>query len=70
MAGAKEQARREVNANIQQQLSLNLTIAKINAILDALGQRPYAEVFQLVEKIKAQSQAQLETRPDASKGDK
>jgi hypothetical protein len=46
-----------------EQLSLNLTIAEINAILDALGQRPYAKVFQLVEKIKAQSQAQLQTRP-------
>jgi len=46
-----------------QQLSLNLTLAEINAILDALGQRPYGEVFQLVEKIKAQSQAQLQTRP-------
>lgn len=46
-----------------QQLSLNLTIAEINAILDALGQRPYAEVFPLVDKIKAQSQAQLQSRP-------
>lgn len=46
-----------------QQLSLNLTIAEINAILDALGQRPYADVFPLVDKIKAQSQAQLKHRP-------
>ena len=49
--------------NSVQQLTLNLTIDEINVILDALGQRPYAEVFQLVEKIQAQSQAQLQTRP-------
>ncbi|WP_165788898.1 hypothetical protein [Rubritalea profundi] len=46
-----------------EQLSLNLTISEINTILDALGQRPYVEVFPLVAKIKAQSKAQLQTRP-------
>ena len=45
------------------QLSLNLTLTEINAILDALGQRPYAEVFDLVEKIKTQSEAQLQIQP-------
>ena len=45
------------------QLSLNLTITEINAILDAVGQRPYVDVFDLVEKIKTQSEAQLKTRP-------
>ena len=46
-----------------EQLSLNLTIAEIKAILDVLKQRPYAEVFQLMEKIKAQLEAPLQTRP-------
>lgn len=44
------------------QLSLNLTVDEINLILDALGQRPYAEVFQLVGKIQAQAEAQLPGR--------
>jgi hypothetical protein len=44
---------------IMEQLSLNLTIQEINLILDALGERPYKQVFTLVEKIKAQAQAQV-----------
>jgi hypothetical protein len=47
--------------NQTEQLSLNLTIEEINTILEALGQRAYADVFQLVEKIKAQSGAQMRT---------
>ena len=58
------------------QLGLNLTVDEINRILDALGQRPYAEVCALIDKIKAQAEAQLrigraasETRPPPSEGE-
>jgi hypothetical protein len=42
-------------------MNLNLTIQEINIILQALGNAPYAQVFELVEKIRAQAQAQVPT---------
>ncbi|MBD1857658.1 MULTISPECIES: hypothetical protein [Leptolyngbya] len=48
-----------------EQLSLNLTVQEINLILDALGEQPYKQVFPLVEKIKAQAEAQV--RQEASR---
>jgi hypothetical protein len=55
-----------------EQISLNLTIAETNQILEALGDLPYAKVFQLIEKIKAQAEAQLRTQatpPDPASTD-
>ena len=43
-----------------EQISINLTIEEINKILESLGQRPYVEVFQLINKIQAQAQAQVQ----------
>jgi hypothetical protein len=45
-----------------EQISINLTIEEVNKILDSLGQRPYIEVFQLINKIQAQAEAQLEAK--------
>jgi hypothetical protein len=45
-----------------EQISLNLTIEEINQILDALGQMPYTRVFQVIDKIKIQAEAQLRTQ--------
>ena len=45
-----------------EQISINLTLEETNQILDALGQLPYVRVFQLVNKIKAQAEAQLEAK--------
>lgn len=42
-----------------EQLSLNLTVQEINLILEALGEQPYKQVCSLVEKIKAQAEAQV-----------
>jgi len=42
-------------------MKLELTINEINMILQALGNAPYAQVFELVEKIRAQAQAQVQT---------
>ena len=41
-------------------IELRLTIEEINKILDALGNRPYVEVFQLVNKIQQQAGNQLQ----------
>ncbi len=42
-------------------MKLELTIIDVNMILQALGNAPYAQVFELVEKIRTQAQAQVQT---------
>jgi hypothetical protein len=41
-------------------LKLELALAEINQLLEALGDRPYKEVFQLITKIQRQAEAQLQ----------
>ena len=45
-----------------EQISINLTIEEVNKILESLGQRPYVEVFQLINKIQAQAEAQVQAK--------
>jgi len=40
-------------------LELKLTVADINQILEALGQLPYARVYQLIGRIQQQAETQL-----------
>jgi hypothetical protein len=40
-------------------MKLDLTLPEINTIMQALGQMPYASVFELVTKIREQAQAQI-----------
>jgi hypothetical protein len=42
-------------------MKLDLSLNEINVIMQALGQMPYASVFELVEKIRTQAQAQVQT---------
>jgi hypothetical protein len=42
-----------------QEIQLTLTLAEVNQILAALGEKSYKEVFQVVSKIQAQASAQL-----------
>jgi len=42
-------------------MKLELTINEINLILQALGNAPYVQVFELVEKIRTQAQAQAQS---------
>jgi hypothetical protein len=46
-------------------MKLELTIAEINMILQALGNAPYAQVFELVQKIQQQAQAQVAEQENA-----
>ena len=41
------------------QIKLSFTVQEANLVLAALGQRPWAEVSGLMEKIKAEGEAQL-----------
>ena len=44
-------------------MKLDLTIAEVNAIMQARGNAPYAQVFELVQKIREQAQAQVQPAP-------
>lgn len=44
-------------------MTLDLNINEINLILQALGNAPYAQVFELVQKIREQAQAQVQPIP-------
>jgi hypothetical protein len=46
-------------------INLELTLNEINLILQALGQAPYAQVTEIVDKIKAQAVPQVEAMPVA-----
>jgi len=41
-------------------IDLNLTVQEINLILQALGQAPYVQVAEIVDKIKAQAVPQVD----------
>ena len=45
------------------EIQLTLTLDEINKILASLGDRPYAEVFQLIIKIQQQAEGQLQVPP-------
>ena len=42
-----------------QELTLQLTTQQVNVILDALGARPYVEVYELIASIQRQARSQL-----------
>ena len=48
-------------------ISIILPIQAWNVILNALGQRPYAEVIELVTEIKKQGEAQVSAAPQEPK---
>lgn len=46
-------------------MKLDLTINEVNLILQALGNAPYAQVFELVQKIREQAQGQIATQEES-----
>lgn len=44
------------------EIQLQLTIDQVNQLLDALGDRPFKSVFQLVNKIQLQAAEQLKEK--------
>lgn len=47
-------------------MTLDVTLGEINLILQALGAAPYAQVHDLVAKIRTQAQAQLAPPKEAA----
>ncbi len=50
--------------NDDKAIHLNLSLPQVNQILEALGQLPYAQVYQLISSIQQQAEAQLQERTD------
>jgi hypothetical protein len=44
-------------------LSITLPVAAWNVVMNALGQRPFAEVAELISEIKKQAEKNLGTNP-------
>jgi hypothetical protein len=51
-----------------QEIQLTLTLAEVNHILEALGEKSYKDVFQLVSKIQTQASSQLNAAPAEVEG--
>ncbi|MES2554626.1 MAG: hypothetical protein V4604_00670 [Bacteroidota bacterium] len=45
------------------ELKLQLTVAEVNKIIEALGHLPYLQVYELISKLHQQAQEQLSTSP-------
>ena len=43
------------------EIQLELTVAEVNQILDALGEKSYKQVYQLILKIQQQAENQLQS---------
>jgi hypothetical protein len=43
----------------QPRISLSLSVPETNVVLEALGQLPYARVYELIRKVQEQAQRQL-----------
>ena len=43
-------------------INLNLTVNDVNVVLQALGNAPYVQVFELIEKIRDQAGPQVQAQ--------
>lgn len=48
------------------ELKLQLTVAEVNKIIEALGHLPYLQVYELISKLHQQAQEQLSTSPQSN----
>ncbi|MBC6479735.1 MAG: hypothetical protein GDA56_20100 [Hormoscilla sp. GM7CHS1pb] len=42
-----------------EEIELKLTVNEVNQVLEALGQLPYARIYQLIHKVQDQAQQQI-----------
>ena len=50
----------------EDKMKIELTVPEINAVLQALGAQPYAQVFALIENIRMQAQQQINSQEQFS----
>lgn len=48
----------------QQNITLELTVQEVNAVLGALAKRPFEEVANLFSKVQQQAQSQVQQAPE------
>ncbi|ASS49025.1 MAG: hypothetical protein A3D31_05165 [Candidatus Fluviicola riflensis] len=48
------------------ELKLQLTVAEVNKVIEALGHLPYLQVYELISKLHAQAQEQLSSSPQSN----
>jgi hypothetical protein len=53
----------------EKSVKIELEVQEVNGVLMALAQRPFAEVNDLIAKIRSQAQGQLEAVPDLPEPD-
>ena len=46
-----------------EEINLRLSLNEVNQILNALGEKSYKQVYQLIRKIQAQAETQLQESP-------
>lgn len=51
---------------MNQEIVLKLTVAEVNTVLAALSKLPFEQVYTVIEKVKAQGQAQIDQEPAGS----
>lgn len=52
--------------NETQEVQLTLSVGEVNQILDALGNIPYRQIYQLIGKIQRQAEDQLQPSANAN----
>jgi hypothetical protein len=50
----------------QKVISIELPVAAWNIVMNALGNRPYAEVTEVISAIKQQAESKLKVEPEAN----
>ena len=50
-------------------VTITLTVEEANYVLAALGARPFAEVADLITRVKAQAESQLAPKPEPATAD-
>ena len=48
------------------EIKLSLTLEELNAVMQALGNMPYAQIASLVEKVRAQAVPQVQAQEPAT----
>jgi hypothetical protein len=51
------------------EIKLSLTLEELNAVMQALGNMPYAQIATLVEKVRAQVVPQVQAQEQVSGGE-
>jgi hypothetical protein len=51
-----------------EKISVTLTVAQWNIVMQALGERPFAQVAALIQEVKTQADAQLAEKAAGSDG--